>query len=338
MEKSILRTAEERLRVVEELCGAGFWHWERQDGKVTWSSGLYRLLGLDAAAIQPDLLFYESLVHPKDRLALEEQANLASDPHQRDRRFRIIRPDGQLRWLRSRAQTTFDRSGVIVRVVAVVSDVTDQHETQRRAANDRALLHALADLLHVSIWAGDDDGRLLDIISPREAGASARSAAANATWRDTIHPGDREPLARAWREAAARRDRYDFSPRLLMPDGSYRRLHVTGLPFDTASGSDPLWGGISSFHPGPAGKLQLETGDYELLSPTQVRACRALLDWSAETLASQAGISVSTVRRIENAAATRAQADSIRLVTLAFQQGGLAIWRNGDGRFCVSAP
>ncbi len=130
------RAAPDWLRAVEAMLGSGSWTWENAGAKLTWSMGLYELVGVAPASVLPSLSLLESLVHPRDRLPHDDPEAIATDKRHRNRKFRIIRPDGQLRWLQSQMQTTFDRNGVIQHVVTTLSDVTDLEEIKSRL--DRA--------------------------------------------------------------------------------------------------------------------------------------------------------------------------------------------------------
>jgi PAS domain S-box-containing protein len=326
---AISRTAEEWVRAVEDKLGVGFWTWDIGTARLVASDGLYRMVGLNPAAVHIDLPFLETLVHPADRLQLEDGNSLAVDGRQADRQFRIIRPDGQMRWLRSRSSCFMDRDGAPVRVVAVFSDVTEGRDMKADLSNSRALLHNIATLIEGAVWIADEQGQLLDVF---EGG----DVADGGNWRASLHPEDRVRVPELWQQAVRNKKPYHFHPRVKHPNGNYRTLQVAGLPFSSKHSSEPYWGGLATANPiGIAVHHEVEE-EAAMLEPGQVRACRALLDWTAEMLAYNAGISVSTVRRIESVESPYGHGDSLRLVIQAFRRAGLKIWRTEDGRFCVS--
>ncbi len=337
MNERMGRQPEEWLRLAEEALDVGFWTWHAADNRLIASSGFFRLVGVNPAGVQLDPHFVESLVHPKDRIQLNDSHDLLTDSRQAERRFRIIRPDGQMRWLESRASSFFDRDGIVTRVVAVVADITDDHAQRRRLGNLQGLLHNLSRLMGAALWIADDDGKLIDRFSADESNKLMGSVGGPSNWRDIIHPDDLLRVPAAWKEAVSKRSMYRFSGRMLMADGKYRPLEAVGLPLDPEHSPDPYWAGFAASDTG-ALSSKMASGDPEavLLSSGQVRACRALLNWTAEDLAAQAGISVSTIRRLEGNEATQGQGDSMRLVVLAFREAGLRIWKGEDGRFCLS--
>ena len=94
---------EERLRHVEEAGQVGTWTWEFASGGVTWSEGAYRLIGISPGSVDPSYNLAMEHVHPNDRSQRELNAfAMVTKGHNADSEFRIIRPDGQLRWVAER--------------------------------------------------------------------------------------------------------------------------------------------------------------------------------------------------------------------------------------------
>lgn len=330
-----IRQSDEWVRAVEARLGVGFWSWDIANARLHCSAGLYALAGINPAGLHLDLAFLETLVHPKDRLPVDDLHGFVTDSRQTDRQFRIIRPDGQLRHLRSEARRLFDRDGNATRVVAVVSDITERQDVGERLANTRALLQNVSRLIGAILWIADEEGRLIEHFSSNDViDTDAVPDGDVSNWRASLHPDDLERLPDHWREAVGNRKPYSFSPRLRLTNGEYQQFHIEGLPFSSEMSSSLLYGGISSSNARITAPRSTRD-DLASLTPAQVRACRALLDWTAETLAQNAGISVSTVRRIESAEVP-GQGDSLRLVLLAFREAGLTIWRDERGRFAVS--
>lgn len=331
------RQADEWLRNAESALGIGFWTWNAAEARLICSQGLFDLVGVNPAGVQLDPMFMESLVHPKDRLTLDDAAALVADPRQFDRRFRVIRPDGELRWLRSQARSFFDRTGNLTKVVASVVDFTEDQSLRRRASNMRALLHNVSSLTGAALWIAREDGQLIERICADQDNELPDNSGGALPWRDIVHPDDLQHVPATWLEAVRGKTIYRFQGRVRMADGEYHTIHAAGLPFPSQFSPDPYWGGVSARDTrllSPS--VNSDDTQTMLLSPGQVRACRALLDWSAEKLSAAAGVSVSTIRRLESNEVSQGQGDSMRLVMIAFREAGLRIWRGDDDRFCVS--
>jgi len=78
----------------------GTWEWDLQTGLMIWSAGLERIFGLIPGSFEGTMEAVGRLIHPDDRepvlAALTEAAAGGREPHLE---FRILRPDGGLRWV-----------------------------------------------------------------------------------------------------------------------------------------------------------------------------------------------------------------------------------------------
>lgn len=328
-----LRPLEERLRLIEERFQIGSWTWDRASDEVQWSAGLYRLLGVDAGTVSPSLNFYESLAHPQDRLPFSDTERIATDPRQKSRLLRLIRPDGGLRWIRSLAQTVFDRSGAISRVVAVAADTTELEEMRRALHAAEEYDAVLARLLRMEFWKADAEGRLLSTTTALGDTAGVMPSVYAAGWQAIVPASEHARINAAWAEAVRTQGEYAQSHLLTLADGQVHTVHVRGAPFADSTTDQPRWAGVATLFggvvtPAPLGTRDLAAG----LTPAQIRAARAHLGWSAEYLAAQAGVSLSTIRRLERHTRRSVRTASTSSILAAFEKAGLSFWRDPAGR------
>jgi PAS domain S-box-containing protein len=137
-----LRLSQERLMLAEEVGRIGNWDWDLDTGRTTWSTSLFRLLGLDPEADEPSGEAFYARIHPDDRGKVTTEAEaaiLGGRPLSSE--FRILRPDGTVRWLATRGEALRDETGRPRRFVGVNFDVTEQHEAAER---QRLLLRELS--------------------------------------------------------------------------------------------------------------------------------------------------------------------------------------------------
>jgi len=131
-----LRENETRLRLAFEVSGAGVWEFAPSTGQVTGDAIARRLYGLEEA---PEVLDFTETVaplfHPDDRPRIAKHLAAALDPagdgHYRIE-YRIVRPDGAVRWLEVHGQTFFSGVGTsrrAVRMIGVSADVTERRES-----------------------------------------------------------------------------------------------------------------------------------------------------------------------------------------------------------------
>ena len=131
-----LRASEARLREAETLSRLGSWHFDLRTGAGTWSDGTGLLYGMDPR--QPlDLHSALAAVHADDRprieaalsLLVENGASIAEE-------FRVVRPDGQVRWHRAQGSAITDDNGVVVALQGTSQDITETRLAQE-ALRDR---------------------------------------------------------------------------------------------------------------------------------------------------------------------------------------------------------
>lgn len=133
------------LAEAQALAHLGSFSHDVRTGRTVWSDELYRILGAEPDAVTPSLEALMGFVHPDDRHLLPSPAGLRDDgPLAHGVEHRVVRPDGTVRWLRTRARVELDAAGRMVRVAGTARDVTDRR-AQERALRDQAdLLRAFA--------------------------------------------------------------------------------------------------------------------------------------------------------------------------------------------------
>jgi diguanylate cyclase (GGDEF)-like protein/PAS domain S-box-containing protein len=144
-----LAEREAQLVDAQRLAHLGSWEWDLASGEVLWSDEMYRITGLDREDLPPDhraIEAYVELVPHAERAELRllfDAWTLARPPvtlvH------RLVRPDGQTRWLQCRASVGADgqpATETALRVVGSVQDITEQ-----KVAEDALAHQALHDTL-----------------------------------------------------------------------------------------------------------------------------------------------------------------------------------------------
>jgi PAS domain S-box-containing protein len=127
----MLRQTSERLDMAQRASGAGTWDWNILTSHLIWSSELFDLFGLDPQKSAASFEAWNSVMHPEDReianfridQALREHTNLDSE-------YRIMMPDGQIRWINALGRGTYDDRDRPVRMIGICIDITDRKRTE----------------------------------------------------------------------------------------------------------------------------------------------------------------------------------------------------------------
>ena len=128
-----LMQSEQRRSLALAAGNMGSWEWDRATGRYMWDEGQYRIFGVepDDFLVTPENI--RTRVHPDDWHNLQigfEQ--MAKDGRTHQLEFRVLRPDGQVRWCVGSAAATVDDNGRIIRVSGVTYDITDRKEAEER--------------------------------------------------------------------------------------------------------------------------------------------------------------------------------------------------------------
>jgi PAS domain S-box-containing protein len=145
-----LRTSEGRLRLAQLKTGIGLWDWDLRTGEVTWTPELAAIFGVEPGTVKSYADFRDR-VHPDDIERVEAERDAAI--RRRDQLnlgFRIIRSDGEVRWILAMGGALYDEvTGKPTRVLGNNLDITERKLAEERqrvlvAELDHRVKNALA--------------------------------------------------------------------------------------------------------------------------------------------------------------------------------------------------
>ncbi len=139
--KEALKVSEERLQLAMLGSNDGLWDWDIQADNIYYSPRLKELLGYTLEDDEPTPLQFLNCIYPSDLDAV--RAKLTAHLHDNspcDIEFRVVTKSGELRWVRSCAQSTSNSAGKPVRMAGSFTDITARKraEEQLYAAKERA--------------------------------------------------------------------------------------------------------------------------------------------------------------------------------------------------------
>ncbi|WP_167772494.1 hybrid sensor histidine kinase/response regulator [Ramlibacter henchirensis] len=127
-----LRQSEERLQLALDAGGMGVWQIDLPTGHATWWPGMDRLHGMPEGSEPPHGTAYLELIDPRDRERFSETFREAVERTGWHRvEYRVVRPDGSIRWLESRGRVRRDASGQATSIAGVSLDVTRRKHTEQ---------------------------------------------------------------------------------------------------------------------------------------------------------------------------------------------------------------
>src|SRR5258707_1060492 len=178
-----------------------------QDAGLYWSDELYQIFGLDPEKGAPEIGQYLTLIHPQDQASMAETIKTMFQEHCGcDVTKRIVRPDGQVRYVRCVASPVIEQE-VFKGFLGTAMDVTEQELLTQELRREQAYLAEAQSLAHIGSWATNFATRQnfhLSNETYRIHGFDPRQGPPGLErfWA-TLHPQD-EPLVRATLEDAVR--------------------------------------------------------------------------------------------------------------------------------------
>ncbi len=125
-----LKRVNERLNIASRAAGAGIWDWNIKTREIEWSPLMYELLGQDPHT-PPTFEAWENAIHPEDSQKAKNRISEAVKNHTfLDNLYRIIKPDGELRWINALGKTEYDPEGHPRRMTGICLDITERREMQ----------------------------------------------------------------------------------------------------------------------------------------------------------------------------------------------------------------
>jgi len=124
--------ANERLARAQRAAGAGLWDWDMATEHLEWSPELFTLFGLDPVTDAAAFETWNRVLHPDDvALAGARLLDSIARHEPLDSEYRIVRPDGEVRWIQALGNTTYDETGAPGTMAAICIDITDRKRAEQ---------------------------------------------------------------------------------------------------------------------------------------------------------------------------------------------------------------
>ncbi|WP_170162388.1 PAS domain-containing protein [Caldimonas tepidiphila] len=143
-ERALQRTRE-RLELAQQVARIGSFELDLRSGAAVWSPEFEALHGLPPASLGGSLEAWLHAIHPADQPQVREQLREALDTGVCQGEWRVVWPDGTIRWLACRAQVFRDESGAPLRKLGVNIDITERKEAEVALAQRKQELRSLVD-------------------------------------------------------------------------------------------------------------------------------------------------------------------------------------------------
>ena len=243
-----LRRSEAYLEEAERLSHTGTWVFNAASMTyVYWSDESYRIWGFDRLEGIPNRDAIRQRIHPADRDRVYDLGQEAAR-QKRDYAvaYRLVLPDGDIKYLEAISRHLFSALGELVEVVGTHVDVTERKRSEHALQESEYKLRQIIDTVPGLIWSTDPIGspthvsqRLLDY-----SGLHFEDFK-HVGWKPVVHPDDYLQTEKAYRHAIQTGTSYHGVLRLRRADGEYRWHHARCEPLRDQQGHVIQWYGLS---------------------------------------------------------------------------------------------
>jgi PAS domain S-box-containing protein len=228
-----LQQSNARLEEAQREARIGHYEFNPMENQVTWSAELCRIWGLLPVSGPIDLAVVFEMVHPEDResAARAVEEILRSGTHLKYE-HRIVRPDGEVRFLQVLGTVKRDASGCAYELFGTCQDITDRKLAEQALQRSEFYLNEGQRLAHMGSWALSAAGfdywsfELFEVhgLDPRGKPPTIKE------YLNLVHPEDRKFIEKMIQTIMVDHSEFDFTKRIVRPDGRMRYVRFVGVP------------------------------------------------------------------------------------------------------------
>ncbi|TGN80560.1 PAS domain S-box protein [Bradyrhizobium yuanmingense] len=235
--ENALRQSEAYLAQAQELSHTGSFGWKAKTREITWSKETYRIFQCEEGT-KPNIPFMLQRIHPEDRLAVQQTTGQAArEGKDYDHEYRLVMPDGSIKYVRAVARATRDASGY-VEFVGSVSDITAAKEAERRLRDSEQRFRDYAETASDWFWETGPDHRVTQVSEHSDTNTVPAGLIGLTRW-DIAPDAALEP--EKWRQHRAALDAHvpfrDLVYRSKDRNGQPIYVRTSGKPFFDADGA-----------------------------------------------------------------------------------------------------
>ncbi|HET6931540.1 MAG TPA: PAS domain-containing protein [Candidatus Acidoferrum sp.] len=236
-----LQRSEFYLAEGQRLAHTGSWAWNVRTDALFWSEEIFRIYGYSPQETGPTWEKLLQRVHPEDRAQIQQRAKMEARGEEcvdSYGDFRIILPDGTMRYLHSVAHPV-TQSGEVTEVIGTLMDVTEHELLTQELRRREAYLAEAQKLSHTGSFGWKPDtGEIVwsdETYRIFEYDRSVKLTIDSVVQR--VHPEERDDFLRVIDRASGGATHFEHTYRLLFPDGRVKHIHALAHVVQDACGN-----------------------------------------------------------------------------------------------------
>ncbi len=221
-----------------------------EENVVFASPSFERVWGRPASELYARHRLWIDCIHPDDRPVIADRYEhwlngTNAETYQIE--FRIVRPDGDVRWIFDHGKRICDASGRSVRVIGIAEDITQRKHAEAALRESEHRFRQLADSLPQLVFTCDRQGRpdFLNWRWTEYTGYPEAELLANGRWLECFHPDERSQVMENWIRCVETGFAYTADSRIRAWNGQYRWFKARAVPIRNAAGDIVRWCGAN---------------------------------------------------------------------------------------------
>ena len=235
-----LRDSEARLRLAMEVSRIGYWDLDVSSGKIARSESMDRILGMSPGTLGSTQAEFLKLIHPEDREKLRVRGERTRQALEvSDIEYRIVRPDGSIRWIASRGQMIVGHDGCVSRLLGLSADITEHKQAEEALRQSEERLRLALEAGRMGVW--DWNRRTNTVTWSKEQftimGLVPFSVEPDYhTWANCVYPEDLSCAEAMMARAITERKVYQSEYLVRLADGGIGWVEAKGAPIYNGTG------------------------------------------------------------------------------------------------------
>lgn len=230
-EKKLIRN-EMQLKTAEDIAKVGNWIQDLKTNAYVCSDGFLKICGIESSEDGDNYSKVISVTHPDDIEYIEEIiSNSLKSGCDYEFENRIVRPDGEIRYVRSRGTYVKDINGIPIKSMGTLLDITEYKENENSLLEIQKRLKQAESIAHIGHWersyiTGKSfwSDEVYKILGAEPQGFPASEV----KYASFVHPDDIKKFSEDSAKAISGEIPYDIESRVIRSDGEIRFIRIIG--------------------------------------------------------------------------------------------------------------
>ena len=223
---------------------------DRPHRTVYASPNIEKIIGFSAEQLVADTEIWVRSTHPDDRERIRKAAKrswIDGTPFREE--YRIVRPDGEVVWVRDSCMLVLSDEGKRLAWQGVIEDITKEKRSAQHMKDSDARYRALVERVPAVVYEmGPDDERQTLYVSRHVESVLGYSREEwldqPDIWIELLHADDREVVLDRHDRHSRTGEPWDLEYRLIASDGRVVWVHDRGTLISGVEGASPAWHGV----------------------------------------------------------------------------------------------